>query len=178
MEQTREFLPDPRGEGGTSLLLPATREHGATRRFPLLLVLRDDLEAGRTVDALHREGVLAPMIVAERRAAPGNPAEILESLSARHRILEHPGARWIVGAAGTGVAALRALLDHPDLFGGAACLSASLEGEESAPPSRSRPLAELEGRREFLVARVPGGRHDADSWRERLGPALRWLARR
>ena len=32
--------------------------------------------------------------------------------------------------------------------------------------------------REFEIRRVAGGSHDAASWRDRLGPALRWLADR
>jgi enterochelin esterase-like enzyme len=32
--------------------------------------------------------------------------------------------------------------------------------------------------REFRIARITGGTHDPSSWRDRLGPALQWLALR
>ena len=214
-------------EGGLPLRVstPENYRSMATRRFPLLLVLgegvKESLDAGQHVARLHREGILPEMIVASVGGDPSSidPASVVRKLAAEFRLLDSSRARWICGAGHRAIIALCATLDHPDLFGAAACLSSSFEGAEGAPPLHSRMLRELEDRaslpekarvyfdygtvgldecyepyhrelgailrtkgweddREFRIARIEGGTHDLSSWRDRIGPALKWLATR
>jgi len=212
--------------GGTlRVITPESYRSMATRRFPLLLLLEEgvnqELGAGQQVARLHTEGILPEMIVASLSGdlSALDPAGVLRELEERFRLLESPRARWICGTGHRAVIALRTALDHPDLFGAAACLSSSFEGAEGAPPLHSPMLRELEDRsalpeksrlyfdygtvgldecyepyhrdlgsilrtkgwedeREFRIARIAGGTHDLNSWRDRLGPSLKWLAAR
>lgn len=134
------------------VITPGSYQRMAARRFPLLLVLNEGpekvLDAGAQVDRLHAEGILPEMIVA---LASGDlstldPVAILRELEKQFRLLESPRARWICGTSHCAILALRTTLDHPDLFGAAACLSSSFEGVEGAPPLHSPMLRELEDR--------------------------------
>jgi hypothetical protein len=135
-------------EGATLRVeLPACHDTAGTRRHPLLLVLTPSLQASDWANSLHAEGILPEMIVVTAESGgKQNPAGWIAALSERYRLLESPAARWICGAGHDGVTAFRAVLDHPELFGAAACLSTSFEGEEGAPPLHSAMLNELESR--------------------------------
>lgn len=130
--------------------LPESHATGGARRYPLLLVLTPGLHAADWITRLHAEALLPEMIVAtvEEGSDVGikDPAGWIAVLSQRYPLLESPAARWLCGAGHDGVTAFRAVLDHPELFGAAACLSASFEGAEGAPPLHSPMLNELESR--------------------------------
>jgi len=116
-----------------------------TRRHALLLTLTAGLQATEWTDRLHGEGILPEMIVVTvEEGGAKNPAGLIPAIASRYRVLESPAARWICGAAHDGVAAFRAVLDHPEFVGAAACLSTSFEGAEGAPPPHSPMLRELE----------------------------------
>lgn len=113
----------------------------------MLLALTRGLQPNDWTTRLHAEGILPEMIVVTVEAGgTKNPGELIEAIASRHRVLESPAARWICGAAHDGVTAFRTVLEHPDLFGAAACLSTSFEGAEGAPPLHSPILNELESR--------------------------------
>ena len=207
------------GRTAIGLFLPTSYETQERRHFPLLLSL-GAFGAERNISKLHEEGVLPEMIVAEIFCDDAllDLVEITSELACKLRLLDLPAARWLAGAGHHGLLALETLLNHPDLFGAAACLSTSFEGIEGAPPLHSRALRALEDRaalpanvrlysdygtlgldecyepyhrdlggilrakgwsggREFTIERSVGGTHTPDSWRDRLDPALRWLAR-
>ena len=196
-------------------------DRGSMQRHPLLLVLDGRLHPGEWTAPLHAEGILPKMVTALVSGGAGihNPATLLTEISKRAPLLENPSARWIVGTAHSGVTAIWALLNHPDLFGAAIGLSSSFEGIEGAPPLHSTILRNLEVRpalpegvrlyadhgtigldecyepyhrdlgailrqkgwvdgKEFVTPRISRGSHDPASWQNRLGPALRWLAKR
>jgi len=137
--------------GGVKVRLPEGYTTESSRRYPLLLVLGDiGLDsAAEWTDSLHAEGVIPGIIAAKSPMTiceVSDPKAILATLAGRYRLLEAPAGRWICGTGHDGITALRAVLDHPDLFGRAACLSASFEGTEGAPPLHSPMLRELEGR--------------------------------
>jgi hypothetical protein len=159
MEQVREFLwvYDGTEARGPCILFPQGYERGTTQRFPVLLVIGSDLNAVSTVNTLHTEGVLPPMIIVEAddHGFQSDPVHILNAISARCGILENPEARWIVGTGHSAVMAMNAVLDHPEIFGKGACLSTSFEGIEGAPPLHSPVLQSLEERTVFpRVARL------------------------
>jgi len=196
-------------------------DKGGMRRHPLLLVLDGRLHPAEWTAPLHAEGILPEMVTALVSEGAGipDPATLLTEISKGTPLLENPSARWIVGTAHSGVMAIRALLDRPDLFGAAIGLSTSFEGIEGAPPLHSSMLRNLEDRpvlpggvrlyadhgtigldecyepyhrdlgailrqkgwvdgKEFATPRISGGSHDPASWQNRLGAALRWLAKR
>lgn len=134
------------------VITPGSYQRMAARRFPLLLVLNEGpekvLDAGAQVDRLHAEGILPEMIIAlvSGDLSKLDPVAVLRELEKRFRLLESPRARWICGTGHCAIIALRTTLDHPDLFGAAACLSSSFEGVEGAPPLHSPMLRELEDR--------------------------------
>lgn len=128
-----------------TVFLPEGYESG-TRRYPLLLSLDSDLPAEEIAGGLFLEGVLPPMIVANRaKESTADGSGLLKSVIAGHRVLESPVARWLCGTGHSAAEALRMVLHRPDLAGRAACLSTSFEGIEGAPPQHSTLLAELEG---------------------------------
>jgi len=138
------------GFSDVSVRLPESYAPESSRRYPLLLEL-GDLDAKKWTDSLHGEGVLPEMIVATvpirtERSAEISPAALLAHLATAYRLLEAPETRWICGAGHVGITALRAVLDHPYLFGRGACLSGSFEGVEGAPPLHSIILRDLEDR--------------------------------
>jgi hypothetical protein len=207
-----------------SVYLPRTYNQNPVRKFPILLMLTPGLKAEEAIAELNEEGVLPEMIVAEVKALethpdPIDPITITTVLSGHFRVLDSPTARWIGGTGHAAVTSFRALLDHPELFGAACCLSTSFEGVEGAPPPHSPMLLDLEERKslptgsriffdygtigldecyepyhrdlgailrtkgwkdgiEFEIRRVTGGAQEISSWQQRIGPALRWLARR
>jgi hypothetical protein len=207
-----------------SVFLPTSYSQTPGRKFPILLMLTPGLKAQEAIGKLHVEGVLPEMIVAEvlEPEVPTVPADsivIMAGLADRFRLLDSPSVRWIGGTGHAGVTAFRTLLDHPDLFGAACCLSTSFEGVEGAPPPHSPMLLHLEKREslpagnriyfdygtigldecyepyhrdlgailrcrgwkdgdDFQIHRHTGGSQDIISWQQRIGPALRWLARR
>jgi hypothetical protein len=127
--------------------LPEAHATDGARRYPLLLALTHSLDTKEWADRLHAEGILPEMILVTAEGGEESaPAKLLHGITARYRVLESPAARWICGAGHDAVTALRAVLDHPDLFGAAACFSTSFEGTEGAPPLHSPMLRELEGR--------------------------------
>ena len=138
--------------GDVTVRLPESYTKESSRRHPLLLVLGDiGLEdAAEWADSLHAEGVLPGMLVAKAPVVTegevSDPAAIFTMLAGRYRLLEEPSGRWICGTGHDGITALRAVLDRSDLFGRGACLSASFEGAEGAPPLHSPMLRELEER--------------------------------
>ena len=131
-----------------SLFLPASYGLSLERKFPLLLMLTPGLKAHGSIDALHSQGVLPEMIAAEVNSTSGtmDPIAITSALAEHLRLLDSPSARWIGGAGHDAVPTLRALLDHPEIFGAACCLSTSFEGLEEAPPLHSAILRDLEER--------------------------------
>ncbi len=138
------------GGVGLHLFLPAGYGVRPSHRYPLLLSL-GDLEAAAGLAALNAEGVVPEFLVAgiSPELATGtipDPAEIVAVIASRYRLLETPSARWIAGTGHWAIPALEALLDHPEVFGAAACLSSSFEGFEEAPPIHSRALRSLEDR--------------------------------
>lgn len=134
--------------------LPESSTTEGTRRHPLLLVLTPVLQASEWTRRLHAEGILPEMTVVTVESGDDvgtkDPAGWITHLSERYRLLESPSARWVCGAGHDGVAAFRSVLDHPELFGAAACLSTSFEGTEGAPPLHSPMLNELERRSGLL----------------------------
>jgi hypothetical protein len=207
-----------------TVFLPRTYSRTPVRKFPILVMLTPGLKAEEAIAELNEEGVLPEMIVAEVKAVatqsdPIDPITITTVLSGHFRVLDSPAARWIGGTGHAAMTSFRALLDHPELFGAACCLSTSFEGVEGAPPPHSPMLLDLEERKslptgsriffdygtigldecyepyhrdlgailrtkgwkdgvEFEIRRVPGGAQEIRSWQQRIGPALRWLARR
>jgi hypothetical protein len=137
------------GKKFTVSLPPSYSREPASRRFPCLLVLTPGLKADTAVASLHAEGVLPEMLVAEITesdpAAPIiNPVAMMTELAERFRLLDTPVARWIGGTGHDAITALRGILDHPEIFGAALCLSTSFEGVEGAPPPHSPMLLNLE----------------------------------
>lgn len=207
-----------------SVFLPTSYSQTPGRKFPILLMLTPGLKAQEAIGKLHVEGVLPEMIVAEVlepevSTVPADSIVIMAGLADRFRLLDSSSAHWIGGTGHTGVTSFRTLLDHPDLFGAACCLSTSFEGMEGAPPPHSSMLLHLEERKslpagsriyfdygtvgldecyepyhrdlgailrcrgwkdgeDFQIHRHTGGSQDITSWQQRIGPALRWLARR
>jgi len=202
-----------------SVFLPTSYSQTPGRKFPILLMLTPGLKAQEVIGKLHVEGVLPEMIVAEVPTVPADSIAIMAGLADRFRLLDYPSDRWIGGTGHAAVDAVRTLLDHPDLFGAACCLSTSFEGVEGAPPPHSPMLLHLEEREslpagnriyfdygtiglddcyepyhrdlgailrcrgwkdgdDFQIHRHTGGYQDITSWQQRIGPALRWLARR
>ncbi len=207
-----------------SVFLPTSYNQTPGRKFPILLMLTPGLKAQEAIGKLHVEGVLPEMIVAEVlepevSTVPADSIVIMAGLADRFRLLDSSSAHWIGGTGHTGVTAFRTLLDHPNLFGAACCLSTSFEGMEGAPPPHSSMLLHLEERKslppgsriyfdygtvgldecyepyhrdlgailrcrgwkdgeDFQIHRHTGGSQDITSWQQRIGPALRWLARR
>ena len=135
--------------------LPENYDRGNQRRFPLLLVLDEGIAAPEWTGRLHAEGVLPEMIVATVGLSPSppDPVRIVDelALTVGLRLLESPDARWLVGSGHSAVDVLRCALDHPHLFGRAACLSTSFEGTEGAPPLHSPMLRHLEERADIPV---------------------------
>ena len=131
-----------------SLFLPASYGLSLERKFPLLLMLTPGLKAHGSIDALHSQGVVPEMIAAEVNSTSNtmDPIAITSALADHLRLLDSPSARWIGGAGHDAVRTLRALLDHPEIFGAACCLSTSFEGLEEAPPLHSAMLRDLEER--------------------------------
>jgi hypothetical protein len=131
-----------------SLFLPASYGLSLERKFPLLLMLTPGLKAHGSIDALHSQGVLPEMIAAEVNSTSDtmDPIAITSALAEHLRLLDSPSARWIGGAGHDAVPTLRALLDHPEIFGAACCLSTSFEGLEEAPPLHSAMLRDLDER--------------------------------
>jgi len=131
-----------------SLFLPASYGQSLERKFPLLLMLTPGLKACASINALHGQGVLPEMIAAEVNSTSDtmDPIAITSVLGEHLRLLDSPSARWIGGAGHDAVPTLRALLDHPEIFGAACCLSTSFEGLEEAPPLHSAMLRDLEER--------------------------------
>jgi len=142
-----------------SVFLPTSCSQTPGRKFPILLMLTPGLKAQEAIGKLHVEGVLPEMIVAEVLEAevPTVPADsivIMAGLADRFRLLDSPSARWIGGTGHAGVNAFRALLDHPEIFSAACCLSTSFEGVWGAPPPHSPMLLHLEERKS-----LPAGSH-------------------
>jgi len=138
------------------LFIPLGYEVRPSQHFPLLLSL-GDLDAAAGVDALHAEGVLPEFVVAGISPNPSigaipDLAGIVAKIASSYRLLETPSACWIEGTGLNAITALEALLDHPEVFGAAACLSTSFEGIEGAPPLHSLALRRLEER-----ISLPGG---------------------
>ena len=141
-----------------SVFLPTSYSQTPRRKFPILLMLAQGLKAPEAIAGLLKEGVLPEMIVAEVAAAepPSNsidPIAIIDTLSDQFRVLDSPSARWIGGTGHAAVTAFRTLLDQPELFGAACCLSTSFEGVEGAPPLRSPMLLHLEERKSLPMGR-------------------------
>ncbi len=138
-------------ERGASVQLipPASYESDTTRRYPLLFVLEPDLQAQEWTRKLLGEGVLPEIMVATLTTRGDTPSPVawIHRLTRELRLLDSPGARWIIGTAHSAVTAMNAVLDDPELFGKAACLSTSFEGNEGAPPLHSPVLRSLEDRR-------------------------------
>jgi hypothetical protein len=142
-----------------SVFLPTSYSQTPHRKFPILLMLTQGLKAPEAIAGLHAEGVLPQMIVAEVAASetpagPMEPIAIVNTLSDHLRILDSPSARWIGGTGHAAVTAFRTLLDQPELFGAACCLSTSFEGVEGAPPPHSPMLLDLEERKSLPMGRV------------------------
>ena len=142
-----------------SVFLPTSYSQTPHRKFPILLMLTQGLKAPEAIAGLHAEGMLPQMIVAEVAAAetpsnPINPIAIIDTLSDQFRVLDSPLARWIGGTGHAAVTAFRTLLDQPELFGAACCLSTSFEGVEGAPPPHSSMLLNLEERKSLPMGRV------------------------
>jgi len=204
-----------------SVILPPSYSKSGTQRFPILLMLSPEIRAHESINHLHTQGFLPEMVVAELLEVdtPADPLVIMSELAGRFRLIDSPSAHWLCGTGHAAVSAFRALLDHPEVFGAACCLSTSFEGLEGAPPPHSQMLLDLEkskslpaGSRifldygtvgldecyepyhrdlgailrgkgwrdgeEFKINRHPGGSQETSSYRQRVGPALRWLARR
>ena len=123
-------------------------EAATTRRHPLLLVLDGHLHPEAWTGKLHAEGILPPVITATVTDAPAlpDPAALVAAIDREFPLLEAASARWIAGTAHRGISALASLLDHPEIFGAAACLSASFEGPDGAPPLHSPMIRNLEER--------------------------------
>lgn len=121
-------------------------ETAYTRRHPLLLVLDAHLRPEAWTGKLHAEGVLPPVITATVTDTPDvpDPAALVAAIAKDLPLLEAASARWLIGTSHRGIKAFASLLDHPEIFGAAACLSASFEGPEGAPPPHSPMLRELE----------------------------------
>ena len=132
-----------------SVFLPTSYSQTPHQKFPILLMLTPGLKAPGAIAGLHAEGVLPQMIVAEAETPsnPMNPIAIIDTLSDQFRVLDSPSARWIGGTGHAAVTAFRTLLDQPELFGAACCLSTSFEGVEGAPPPHSPMLLDLEERK-------------------------------
>jgi hypothetical protein len=132
-----------------SVFLPAFYSQTPTRKFPILLMLTPGLKAQEAIAELHVEGVLPEMIVAEvlESEVPTDSIAIIAGLAERFRLLDSSSARWIGGTGHAAVDAFRALLDHPEIFSAACCLSTSFEGVEGAPPPHSPMLLHLEERK-------------------------------
>jgi hypothetical protein len=134
------------GDTAVRLVLPGSYEAGGGRRYPLLLILDPGLYGGEAVERLHSGGVLPEILVATLQGTGIPPAECLRVICEEFRLLEHPVSRWIAGTGHTAVTAMNVVLDHPEAFGKAACLSTSFEGIEGAPPLHSAILRSLEER--------------------------------
>ncbi len=128
------------------IIHPASFDKSGTRRFPLLLSLGAlDAEAcAETLACLNTEGVLPEMIVAQITPTDGGIDEIVGDLQGKLRLLDTPATRWIVGPGHQAVRALESVLERPDLFSSAVCLSTSFEGLEGAPPLHSPMLRKLD----------------------------------
>ncbi len=132
-----------------SVFLPISYEQTPVRKFPILLMLTPGLKAQEAIAELHVQGVLPEMIVAEVLVSdvPTDPIANIAGLAERFRLLDSSSARWIGGTGHAAVDAFRALLDHPENFSAACCLSTSFEGVEGAPPPHSPMLLHLEERK-------------------------------
>lgn len=135
-----------------SVFLPTSYSQTPTRKFPMLLMLSPGLKAQEAIATLHAEGILPEMIVAEVLSTevptdPIDPIAIMAGLADRFRLLDSPSARWIGGTGHAAVTAFQTLLDHPEIFTAACCLSTSFEGVEGAPPPHSPMLLQLEERK-------------------------------
>lgn len=138
-----------RGKKLTLFLPPSYSREPASRRFPCLLVLTPGLKADAAVASLHAEGVLPEMLVVEVTESDPDapiidPVAVITELAKRFRLLDTPVARWIGGTGHDAITALHGILDHPEIFGAALCLSTSFEGVEGAPPPHSPMLLNLE----------------------------------
>jgi hypothetical protein len=137
------------GKKLTLFLPPSYSREPASRRFPCLLVLTPGLKSDVAVASLHAEGVLPEMLVAEVTESDHDspiidPVAVMTGLAERFRLLDTPEARWIGGTGHDAITVLRSILDHPETFGAALCLSTSFEGVEGAPPLHSPMLLHLE----------------------------------
>jgi len=132
-----------------SVFLPTSYNQTPGRKFAILLMLTPGLKAQEAIPELHVQGVLPEMIVAEVPASEtlGDIVPIINALSDCFRLLDSSSARWIGGTGHAAVDTFRALLDHPEIFGAACCLSTSFEGVEGAPPPHSPMLLHLEERK-------------------------------
>ncbi|MEI6081826.1 MAG: hypothetical protein WCR44_05280 [Verrucomicrobiota bacterium] len=132
-----------------SVFLPTSYNQTPGGKFPILLMLTPGLKAQEAIAELHVEGVLPEMIVAEvlESEVPTDSIAIIAGLAERFRLLDSSSARWIGGTGHAAVDAFRALLDHPEIFSAACCLSTSFEGVEGAPPPHSPMLLHLEERK-------------------------------
>ncbi len=128
------------------IICPASFAKRGTRRFPLLLTLGTlDAEAcAETIARLNAEGVLPEMIVAHITPTDGGMDGIVADLQEKLRLLNTHATRWILGTGHQAVQALESVLERPDLFGSAVCLSTSFEGLEGAPPLHSPMLGKLD----------------------------------
>lgn len=127
------------------IVYPSSYEQNCSRRYPLLLNL-SEVDAATTALRLHEEGILPEIIVVnlcDKRIAQ---EELIRKISEQARLLDAAATRWIIGTGHSAVKAFEVVLDHPTLFGKAACLSSSFEGIEGAPPLHSPTLRDLEDR--------------------------------